>query len=1264
MNKINNFLVALTKRPWLVFLAVLLVTLFLGNEAYKGLWDTQKEKLVIDSTLEPLMAKGSEEYDFFKQMRNVYGNEDILVVALQKKDDTPFDLDFFLKLDDLTNKLKSDIPAINSVDSLTTTPRTKGDCQGDSFFHLEGTGGTCQSVLQDYRNRLECIESQSFTSTSSDAFAADDGPGDIYSDDPMAEEGPGDIYSESEAASDPFSEEGPGDIYSDTASDPFDEGAPDDPFSDTASADEETVSAITEDSFVCTATIAAQDPAQLKRDKEEVVARIFEDIKKETLIYRDFISLDFKTAGMIISFREDVTPSDEEIMSKLENMIREFEGDDLRIAYTGQPRTEYQGAITLGEDIAKILPISIGLMLVILALSFRTIAGTFIPLFVVIIGIIWTAGFYGMAGLPLNVVTMILPPLLICVGTAYIIHMLNQYYLSHKEVGKDGYLAAIKDTLHHLTTPLIATAVTTLVGFAALMVSPIPGVKQMGLYACVGVAIVILLTLTLVPAILAVLPTPKIPVDDVEVKQRGLDRFLDWFATKVTDNSRKFVRMWIVIGVVFFIGVMMVWVDSQPFRFPADSQFEKDREMIETKLATTGSMRLIFQGKESADQLQTAKTIYGVIKFKNWLMQKEGTNELAAYKPDIVIHKVYSVDDYIDLWRNGLDNLSDAEVVNYFIDAKKKNFPKYLSDDKQYLQMNMRLEMNSTARFFTLKEEMEQKLKEFLPHLDGRLTGGAILTAESATNIASGQKQSIIIALAMIFLIMSLQLFSFKLGFYALYPNIAAIVLFFGSLGWTNTPLSVLISLIATIALGLGVDDTMHFLAHFNHNVNKYRDEKKASKETLKHMGKAMIFTTISLSVGFAIFGMAQLEDQKMFGILTAATVLVCLATDLNFMPAFMATTKLVTAWDYLALKYDETFLKGIDLFKGMTVRETKIATLMAYSHDLKKDEVLFEESEMGHELFIILDGAIEIYLSEKYHGKDTSLAVLEKGKAFGEMGLFRRSKRAASARAATDTKLLVLNETVLFRLQKRYPKIATKLFLNLAAGLGESVRKSDYRLAEKVAKGDRIKSFFEGSNDKSIKELVDEFIADGVLSNDEKKELDNRIYEDHEISPEEKEQLDRLNKLIEDGTIKQEAPAFVNILQNMKPAQFKWLKSHFELKEIPADSRVFSQGDFGDYMMIVVEGKFNINVEMEGIESTLATVFEGELIGALSLLTNDTTRQASVRAVVDSKVLFISMKGFMNMLDKNKRLAALFSYNLVCILSNRLEDLNKKLYD
>ena len=120
-----------------------------------------------------------------------------------------------------------------------------------------------------------------------------------------------------------------------------------------------------------------------------------------------------------------------------------------------------------------------------------------------------------------------------------------------------------------------------------------------------------------------------------------------------------------------------------------------------------------------------------------------------------------------------------------------------------------------------------------------------------------------------------------------------------------------------------------------------------------------------------------------------AYTFAICLICDMNFLPSVMSRIKMITAWDYIGLKMSDEMMKAISLFKGLTVREAKLATLMAYVTEVKKGDTIFRENDFGHELFIVMEGEINFHLDKEFHKSPEHLANFKMGDSCGVMGLF-----------------------------------------------------------------------------------------------------------------------------------------------------------------------------------------------------------------------------------------------------------------------------------
>jgi predicted RND superfamily exporter protein/CRP-like cAMP-binding protein len=1156
----GSFFRYLARFPKSIILISLLASIFFFCQIQNNLF--QDGRLIINSSMEPFISRDSGTWDLFRQAEEDFGNDQVLVIAIKPRSPKTFDLALVEKINRLTIEIQEKVPEVSRVMSITNTSQPSGACIGKSYFHQLEAGSVCLSVLDKIQHQLDCLAQPPPPAPSSESDLEDNLAADLDID---------------------FDE----DLFSD--SEPSESSHKLDPDLNSAPG--------SQSELVCTADIFQKGKDQLLREAEEQLESSFVKLKNDPFIIKDLLSQDLQTAGIIIKFKPSAKIKSRTINKTVRELLKPFNSSEVKTAYAGQLRQQFEAGKIIRKDFWTILPVSFLVIVLVLAISFQSIRGVIIPVSVVFTGIIWTAGIFALNGEKLNLVTMACSPILICVGSAYVIHIINQYY---HEAAKNGQEKKniISLTVTKVSMPLCITALTTIAGFAALTISPIPAIKELGLYTCIGISFIIFLSLTLAPALLSLFsaaPPKKIN------KNSLIEEILFKESIWIKNNSRKIIIIWIIMGMIAGIGIFRVNINSSTSNFKKDSQISQDLEFIQDNLAGINNIEIIFKGKESPAQLKTVAAIHGLDKLAAWLEQKDGPNELMDIK-GLRIDKVYTPVTYIAYYQ-GLSDLSEKKI-NTLLNLKQNQNNLFYNPCRDLLKITIRMKISGSTAFLKLQKSLEKKLPEFLPDLEARFTGSGVLASESADNIARGQVQSISIALLIVFIILSILFLSFKMGLIALYPNLVAIALFFGTLGWLNIPIGITISMIASIALGIGVDDTIHFLSHFNENVKKSRDEKLASQKTVQHIGKPIFFTTLSLTMGFIVFTVSDMESQILFGLLTAFTLWICLITDLTFLPSIMMETKLITAWDYLDLHYDEKFLKEIEMFRGMTVSETKIATLMAYTVDLKKNEILFDEGDSGEELYLVLAGSVSIFLKGENREEDIEVVRLEKGATFGEMGLFRKCQRTAAVKAASNTSLLAISEKTLLKLQRRYPYIAARLYLNLARGLSRTINKSN------------------------VFHLVGGY-----------------------------------SETSEDRQSSAQKPLAASIFEKMSKRQLKKFQQYGKRQSFTAGTNLFSTGDSCSYLMVILSGELEVIISKGDIKKSIAIIQQNDFAGEASFLGSNKTRQADIITTRDTQVLTLTQESLDQLLNQDKRLAAKFTYNMVSMLSDRLEKTTAEIF-
>jgi len=230
-------------------------------------------------------------------------------------------------------------------------------------------------------------------------------------------------------------------------------------------------------------------------------------------------------------------------------------------------------------------------------------------------------------------------------------------------------------------------------------------------------------------------------------------------------------------------------------------------------------------------------------------------------------------------------------------------FSRFMTPELNRANILLLTHMSSSRDFLQTREKILTYAKQHLPpDLNFTVTGFGMAISASSQLLIAGQIKSLSIGLILIFGIMFLMFLSAKVGLIAILPNIYPIIVNFGIMGWLGIRLSMATGLIASIAIGLAVDDTIHYLHRYNREFRKDLNKDRALRDTIKSVGKPIIFTTLTISVGFSILLFSHFQPTATFGFLMVVTMLLALIGDLIILPALMLHVELVTAWDLLKL--------------------------------------------------------------------------------------------------------------------------------------------------------------------------------------------------------------------------------------------------------------------------------------------------------------------------------------------------------------------------
>ncbi len=610
------------------------------------------------------------------------------------------------------------------------------------------------------------------------------------------------------------------------------------------------------------------------------------------LFLKTLISQDGRAAAINI-FVQDYPDSELialDIDGKIQVLLAE-EQEPERLHYAGLTYTRRVINDTMHRDLKLFIPLTIGLILLVLVLTFRSIRGVVLPLLTVAMSTTCTMGLLGLLQKPMSLVMTILPPLLIAIGSSYSIHVLSHFNdgLHRSLTSRESAQSAFRD----LAFPVAMTAFTTIVGFGSLVVNPIPNISKMGAFTMAGIAFTFLVTLTVLPAILSLLRTrPRDPRE--RTRADLMDRFL-----KALGDFNEQHRAWIgaiavvVVGVSVW-GMLTVRVDTDFLSyFDEDSDIRRTTDIISEKLAGASTFFLVVDGGEE-DSMKRPELLQAVDRIQAYMENLPGVDKTVSIVGHLKrLHSAINYDNPDSLLIPSDQGIIEEELLLFLISHDPGAIERYVNGDFSQLTVFARTNLvGSTEIRHTLRDIEDFARRELPPGYTAKPTGTLVVLTHAMEAVARGQRDSLGLAMIVIFIVMSFLFRSVRAGFLSMIPNAVPILLVFGMMGFTGTTLNVGTSIIACTAIGISVDDTIHFMTDFARRMKEHRDRRRAMRESVHNLGRPLIYTSVTLFFGFLILSLSKFSMLSSVGVLTGTTMLTALGADLVLLPAILISSR------------------------------------------------------------------------------------------------------------------------------------------------------------------------------------------------------------------------------------------------------------------------------------------------------------------------------------------------------------------------------------
>jgi len=615
------------------------------------------------------------------------------------------------------------------------------------------------------------------------------------------------------------------------------------------------------------------------------------------LFQRNLISADRKKT-VITLLLEDIEVKDE-VIPAIEKIIAQ-EQEGLSLYQIGMPLVSQALADYTEEDFLHLPPITFLLMAVILFFLFRKLVGVLVPTSAVLVALIWTFSIIAWCGTPISMLIMIVPIIVIAVGTAYCMYILAEYLDSAAK--SDSPREASLLCFTHVGFPTSLAVVTTIIGLGSLVLNKITAIREFAIFSCVGILSLLIVLLAVMPAVLALVPLPR-------KKEKRVSRdFLHGLLAKIITLNLRHQRITLpiiaFISLVSIIGIYQVKVESNPVDyFKEDTPISQHFHDIYQDMAGSFPVNVVLDSRKE-DFFEDSDHLNLISRLQQFFDLLEGVDKTISFVDYLKLIN-YATNEYKqEYYVLPEESYEIRMLMNSYISMLGQDmFERFLNDDISKTNIILRTHISNSKDFLLIKEKILSYLQENLPEdFSFEVTGFGIVISQSSHLLTKGQVKSISLTLVLIFAVMLLLFLSGKAALIALIPNCFPIVINFGLMGWLGIELSIATSLIACIAIGLAVDDTIHYLVRYNSEFKKDMDKDRALHDTIRSVGKPIIFTTLTIGVGFSILMFSHFKPTAVFGLLMVVTMFSALVGDLLILPSLMLHVELVTAWDLVKL--------------------------------------------------------------------------------------------------------------------------------------------------------------------------------------------------------------------------------------------------------------------------------------------------------------------------------------------------------------------------
>lgn len=627
------------------------------------------------------------------------------------------------------------------------------------------------------------------------------------------------------------------------------------------------------------------DPA-IKRFPEgsEELETLKQELSDNPLAMGTVVSDDFTMSAIAATISQD---TDENlILAEIDSIIKSNPGS-AEVYFGGLPYIRKAIMDDVRRDGLILIPIALIVMLCFLYLAFREWKGMVLPFTIVAISIAFAMGMVPLLGWKLSILSLLVPVMLIAVANDYGIHMIAKYQELVSENNTDTNDKIVHTTVRKLRLPVIFTGLTTIAGILGLLAHAIIPARHVGILASAGIALAVLLTLFFLPAWLSLLPKSKPLVGGDKISNSLLDRSLARLAHIVTARPRRVIVISAVLTLIFASGILFIRVDgNQENFFPSKHPVKQASMIINEHFGGSQAISVMVEGDIKDPEL--------LKKMDRWTDELKKINGVGdSYSIASVLKEMTKA--LYNENEEGYDKIpatreAVAQILEiYNMSGDPDDFDRLVDFDYSKAHLMIRFEdpatkviRNAVDRIYSLAENDDAEI----------IIGGyAFIMLQFSDKILMGQISSLIFAIIVVLILLTIILRSFKGGLISTIPILASVIFLLGFMGLTGIALDPATALLSSIMIGVGVDYVIHFLWRYRSELI-FLDHREAVRKTLKTTGRGIVYNALSVMVGFSVLVFSGFTSIRFFGYLVLISIGVCLISALFVIPSILLVYK------------------------------------------------------------------------------------------------------------------------------------------------------------------------------------------------------------------------------------------------------------------------------------------------------------------------------------------------------------------------------------